>query len=98
MDTLSSTDEAVFGKCSLCGTPLSTKQGRRCEKCRERGRMHSTRYRKSHLDLVAAYTREYQPDWRRRQIEKDPEFLLREAAKLRRNVLLRKLKKYDLTE
>lgn len=89
---------ATTNKCSKCGMPLTTTQWRQCEDCREDGRISSANYRKSHLEDVAAYSREYQPAWRRRQIEKDPDYLLREATKLRHNVFLRKLRKYNLTE
>jgi ribosomal protein L34 len=47
---------------------------------------------------VAAYARIYQPAWRKRKIADNQGYLKREAAKLRRNVLLRALKRYDLTE
>jgi len=88
----------VSTKCSQCNTLLSTTRWRQCDKCRERARIATARYRRNNLAAVAAYSRSYQPAWRRRQIEKDPDFLLREAAKLRRNVFLRKLKQYDPTE
>src|SRR5438309_3940998 len=89
----------------LCGShkckrelPEENYHWQQCERCRERGRVNTGRWRKRHLAKAAEYSRGYQPAWRKRRIAADPSFLVREAANLRRQVLARTLRQYSLTQ